>query len=239
MRIFICNNRRNMKNRESYTRIDTTGSDEDYPGGQIKDATNKYAEDGTLINQALYQDAHNFFWTCVDKAGIVPNNEFDTAGNSQLFQAVSRGVGNASEWSAAGLNYSSNSNLKAYTKTGNYGPGGIRWRYEDGGRAMRLRGRAEFKTGVPSGTNFFEISLFGAGTPIKEINADRSYITSTITITTGDRDEVVPADVWVVRVAQGTYRFRPSPEYWLWLSDVKIGQWSYKYMDIDAHLIFV
>lgn len=76
-----------MKRVSDFIRINTTPNP-DYPSGQIKDATDKYTEDGTVINQNFIQDWYNFFQKCVRDSGIVPNGDFDTASNAQLFDAV-------------------------------------------------------------------------------------------------------------------------------------------------------
>lgn len=76
-----------MKRVSDFIRINTTPNP-DYPSGQIKDATDKYTEDGTVINQNFIQDWYNFFQKCVRDSGIVPSGDFDTATNAQLFDAV-------------------------------------------------------------------------------------------------------------------------------------------------------
>lgn len=77
-----------MKNYTEITRLDTTGSPIDYPNGQLKQATDKYIEDGTVVNKIFLQDWWNMIWKCVRLSGITPNNNFDTDGNSQMFDAV-------------------------------------------------------------------------------------------------------------------------------------------------------
>jgi len=75
-----------MKRVSDFTRINTTPNP-DFPSGQILDATGKYKEDGTVINQNFLQDWYNLFQKCVRDSGIVPNGDFDTATNAQLHDA--------------------------------------------------------------------------------------------------------------------------------------------------------
>lgn len=86
-----------MKRVSDFIRINTTPNP-DYPSGQIKDATDKYTEDGTVINQNFIQDWYNFFQKCVRDSGIVPNGDFDTATNAQLFDAVKKATTGITDW---------------------------------------------------------------------------------------------------------------------------------------------
>ena len=86
-----------MKRVSDFTRIDTTPNP-DYPSGQIKNAIDKYSESGTVINKNFIQDWYNFFQKCVRDSGIVPDGNFDTATNAQLFDAVKKATTGTTDW---------------------------------------------------------------------------------------------------------------------------------------------
>lgn len=75
-----------MKLFTEATNLDLTDPT-NHPNGQLKDATNTTAKDGTRINKTLLADIRTVFTRALKLTGIVPNGNFDTDNESQLFDA--------------------------------------------------------------------------------------------------------------------------------------------------------